>query len=233
MMFWILVGLMSLLALAFVLLPILKPGMGRKPLLIAALVIGVPLAAVVGYQKLGSPTAATTPEAMPAMPPAMQGGAMPPGHPDQKVMNMDLGQLADKLAEKLKANPDNPEGWALLARTYVETKRYKESLPAFEKATSLIPKDPHLLTDYADALAMSNGGFDKKSEALIDQALALDPNHLKALMLRATVDFNRKDYAKAIASWEKVLKIPGLDAERTKQATGSIAEARHMMSAGK
>lgn len=232
MMFWILVGLMSVLALAFVLLPIIKPGMGRKPLLIVALAVGVPLAAVVGYQKLGTPTAATTP-AMPTMPPATQAGAMPAGHPDQKVMNMDLGQLADRLAAKLKANPDNADGWALLARTYVQVKRYKESLPAFEKATALIPKDPHLLADYADALAMSSGGFDKKSEALIDQALMLDPNHVKALMLKATVDFNRKNYAQAIQSWEKLLKVPDLDAERTKQATGSIAEARYQMAAGK
>jgi len=232
MMFWILVGLMSVLALAFVLLPIIKPGMGRKPLLIVGLAVGVPLAAVVGYQKLGTPTAATTP-AMPSMPPAMQGAGMPAGHPDQKVMNMDLGQLADKLADKLKANPDNADGWALLARTYVEIKRYKESLPAFEKATALLPKDAHLLADYADALAMSNGKFDKKAEGLVDQALALDPNHVKALMLRATLDFNRKDYAKAIQSWERLLKIPGLDAERTKQATGSIAEAKRMMNGGK
>lgn len=230
MMFWILVAVMSALALAFVLLPIIKPGVGRKPLLIIALVVGVPLAAVVGYQKLGTPTAATAP-AMP-MPP-MQAGAMPGGHPDKKVMNMDLGQLADRLAAKLKSNPDNPEGWALLARTYVEVKRYKESIPAFEKASTLIPKDPQLLADYADALAMSHGGFDKQSEALVDQALAIDPGHVKALMLKATVSFNRKDYQAAIKAWEKILTTPGLDAERTKQARGSIDEARRLMSAGK
>ncbi len=229
--FWILVGLMSVLALAFVLMPVIKPGVGRKPLLIAGLVLGVPLLAVLGYQKLGTPTAATQPP-MPPMPP--MAGNMPEGHPKPDVMNMDLGKLADRLAEKLKANPDNAEGWALLARTYVEVKRYKDALPAFQKASTLLPKDPHLLADYADALAMSDGGkFDKETESLIDQALALDPNHVKALMLRATMAFNRKDYPKAIESWEKILKVPGLDAERTKEATGSIAEAKRLMSAGK
>jgi len=63
--FWILVGLMSVLALAFVLVPIVKPGIGRKPLLIAALVLGLPLAAWLGTRKLGTPTAATAPTAMP------------------------------------------------------------------------------------------------------------------------------------------------------------------------
>lgn len=224
--FWILVGLMTVLALAFVLLPIVKPGAGRKPLLIIGLAIGVPLLALLGYQKLGTPTAAT----QPVMP--MPAGAMPGAHPSA-AMNMDLGQLADKLAEKLKANPDNAEGWALLARTYVATRRYKDALPAFEKASSMLPKDPQLLADYADALAMNNGGFDKKSEGLVDQALVLDPNHVKALMLKATAAFNRKDYPKAIECWEKLMKIPGLDPERTKEATGSIAEARRMMSVAK
>jgi cytochrome c-type biogenesis protein CcmH len=221
---------MSVLALAFVLVPIVKPGIGRKPLLIAGLAIGVPLIAVLAYQKLGTPTAATQP-AMPMPPPA---GAMPPGHPANAMMNMDLGQLADKLAEKLKANPENADGWALLARTYVQVKRYKEAVPAFEKAAALLPKDPHLMADYADALAMNSGGkFDAKSEALVDKALALDPAHVKALMLKATMEFNRKNYSKAIESWEKILTVPGLDAESTKEARGSIEEARRMINAGK
>jgi len=80
---------------------------------------------------------------------------------------------------------------------------------------------------------MTTGGFDKKSESLVDQALAVDPNHVKALMLKATINFNRKDYQQAIANWEKLLAVPGLDAERTKEARGSIEEARRMMSAGK
>ena len=230
--FWILAGVMSVLALAFVLVPIVKPGMGRKPLLIGGLAVVIPLAAVLAYQQLGTP-AAVTQMPMPPMPP-MPSGVMPPGHPDKAVMNMDLGQLADKLAEKLKNQPDNADGWALLARTYVELKRHKESLPAFERAAALLPRDPHLLADYADALAMSSGGkFDKKSEELVAQALKLDPLNVKALMLKATVAFNGKDYSTAIAAWEKILTVPGLDAETTKQSKGSIEEAKRLMAAGK
>lgn len=230
--FWIVAGVMSVLALAFVLVPIVKPGMGRKPLLIGGLAVVIPLVAVLIYQKLGTPDA----EKQLSMPvPPMPSGAMPPGHPaDKAMMNMDLGQLADKLAEKLKTQPDNADGWALLARTYVEVKRHKESLPAFEKAAALLPRDPHLLADYADALAMSNGGkFDKKSQELVEQALKLDPLNVKALMLKATVAFNGKDYPTAIAAWEKILTVPGLDAETTKQSKGSIEEAQRLMASSK
>ena len=230
MMFWILVGLMSLFALAFVVVPIVRPGTKRVPLLIIGLVICLPIAAVLVYQNLGTPTAATQPAMqMPPMP-----AGMPEGHPAANAMNMDLGKLADKLAEKLKANPENAEGWALLARTYVELKRHKESLPAFEKACAMTPKDPNLLADYADALAVSNSNqLDKKAEDLVDQALAINPVLPKALMLKATIEFNRKNYQQAIANWEKLLTVSGLDAETTKEARGSIEEARRMIGAEK
>jgi len=55
-------------------------------------------------------------------------------------MNMDLSKLADRLAEKLKDNPNNADGWALLARTYVELKRHKDAVPAFEKASAQSPR---------------------------------------------------------------------------------------------
>ncbi|MDP3677837.1 MAG: hypothetical protein Q8R23_01945, partial [Methylotenera sp.] len=100
MMFWILVGLMSLLALAFVLIPIVKPGVGRKPLLIITLVIAVPLVAVLTYQQLGMPTATTQSVLLSTQ------AAMPEGHPDTNIMNMDFAKMADGLAQKLKVNPD-------------------------------------------------------------------------------------------------------------------------------
>lgn len=230
--FWIIAGGMSLLAAVFIVLPLVTTVNQRKIWLSTGIVLVVPVAAVMIYLAIGSPDAATHPE-LPS-PPPMQTGEMPAGHPPNPMMNMDLGQLADKLAEKLKASPDNADGWALLARTYVETKRFKEALPAFEKATSLLPKDPHLLADYADAITMNNGGqFDERAEALISKALAIDPKHIKALMLRATLEFSRKHYAKAIEIWEKILAMPDLDAETRKLASSSIEEARNMAKSGK
>ncbi|MCX7628099.1 MAG: tetratricopeptide repeat protein [Methylophilaceae bacterium] len=225
--FWILAVVLVLLALAFIVVPMIRPGLGRTPGLIALLAAGVPVVAMLAYRQLGTPEVATQPS--PAMP-SMQSGALPPGHPVLDVMDMDLGQLAERLARKLEANPHNAEGWALLARTYVELKRYPEALPAFEKAVERLPGDAHLLADYADALAMSQGGrFDPKSEALVERALALEPMHVKALSLKAMAAFHRKDYPAAIASWEQVLRMPGLDAETTQQATIGITMTRQLI----
>jgi cytochrome c-type biogenesis protein CcmH len=229
--FWIIAGVMVFLAMALLLVPLIKSKGTAialpKPWLIGVLVVAVPALAILTYKLLGNPQAIEHPSA----PPSMQ---MPAGHPSADVMNMDLSQLAEKLAMKLKNQPDNADGWALLARTYVQLKRHADAVAAFEKSASLLPKDPHLMADYADALAMSQGGkFDEKSEGLVDKALALDPAHAKALMLKATIEFNRKNYPAAIKHWEKLLSVQGLDAETTKQAQGSIEESRRLMAAGK
>jgi len=226
--FWLLAAFLSLVALAFVLLPILKPKLGNKKVIVFAVVVGIPLIAVLAYQKIGHPDIAVQPSL--ASMPAAPSSSMPPGHPSANAMNMDLSQLAAKLAEKLEKNPDHPDGWALLARTYVELKRHKDALPAFEKALSVMDKDPDLLADYADAIAMTNNGvFDQKSIVLVDKALAVNPHHVKSLMLKATIAFNHKEYKVAIESWEKILKTPDLDPETSKQASGSIEEAKRMM----
>lgn len=229
--FWIIVGAMTLLAMALLLAPLLKSKGSAltllQPWLVGLLVVALPVLAFLTYKMLGNPQAI---EHL-SSPPSTQ---MPAGHPPADLMNMDLSQLAGKLATKLKNQPDNADGWALLARTYVQLKRHTDAVAAFENAAPLLPKDPQLMADYADALAMSQGGkFDEKAESLVDKALALDPAHAKALMLKATIEFNRKNYPAAIKNWEKLLAVHGLDAETAKEAQGSIAESRRLISVGK
>ena len=57
--------------------------------------------------------------------------------------------------------------------------------------------------------------------------------HIKALMLKATIEFDRKNYQQAITIMEKLLTVPGLDAGITKGVRESIEEARRMIDTGK
>ncbi len=57
--------------------------------------------------------------------------------------------------------------------------------------------------DYADALAsMAGGRLAGEPEALVRKALALDPDHPKALWLQASADEETGRYADAVASWQ-------------------------------
>jgi len=228
MLFWSIAAAMALLALAFLLVPVLRPraeagftASKPRPWLALALALVLPLAAFLIYQQQGSPLAI-----LHAGMPQMQAGA------DHPTDNREINQIADQLAAKLEAKPDNAEGWILLAHTYVALKRPADALAALEKATARLPDNPDLLADYADVLAISNDSkLEGKPEALIDKALALNPLHAKALALKGTLEFDRQNYAAAIAAWEKMLTAPELDAELATTMRANIEEARRLLSA--
>ncbi len=119
-----------------------------------------------------------------------------------------MNAMLNKLAERLKQNPNDADGWAMLARSYAVTGQHAQAVPAFEKAVALRKSDATLLADYADALAVTQQkNLEGKPSELIQEALTLDPENVKALSLAGTAAFNRKDYPKALMHWEKLLKI--------------------------
>ncbi len=187
----------------------------------------VPILAGLIYWKAGNPDAVSVSTPETAMPP--MGATQPMG--DGHEMG-DLSAMAQRLAVKLEKTPENADGWALLAHSYVELKQHKDAVGAFEKAVNLIPNDPQLLADYADALAVTNNGnFDAKTSELVEKALKLDPNHPKALLLAGTIAFKQADYAKAIGVWERLQPlISKEDTALMQDVANNIAEAKSLSS---
>jgi cytochrome c-type biogenesis protein CcmH len=142
-----------------------------------------------------------------------------------------LDALSERLKRRLEQSPDDGVGWALLARSYVEIGRHADAVPIYEKAMKLIPDDPQMLVDYADALGMLHGRkLAGKPEQLIQQALKIDPNHVKALMLAGTVAFDRKEFGLAAQYWERASINLSADAEGAfrQELLSSIAEAKEL-----
>ncbi len=137
--------------------------------------------------------------------------------------------IVEKLAARMRANPEDPEGWKILARSYAALGRFKEASEAYANATARSPGDAQLFADYADALAMAQGrSLEGEPEKLIARALAVDPRNVKALALAGTVAFSRKDYAKAEEYWERILAVVPPDSEFARGARANIAEARSL-----
>ncbi|OAI49509.1 hypothetical protein AYO43_10595 [Nitrospira sp. SCGC AG-212-E16] len=67
---------------------------------------------------------------------------------------------------------------------------------------------------------------------LIQQALKIDPNHVKALMLAGTVAFDRKDFGQAAKYWERASANLPADAEGElrQELRSSVAEAQRLAS---
>jgi len=145
---------------------------------------------------------------------------------------MTMGQIegmVGKLAERLKAQPDDAEGWLMLGRSYAVLSRFGEAIPAYRKVLTLQPKNAQAMADLADALAMSqNRSFAGEPTKLISAALAAEPDNLKALTLAGTLAFEGKDYTGALRLWERVVKVGQPDSDLVRQVQENIAEARQL-----
>ena len=180
-----------------------------------AVAVAVPLVAGLLYWKLGSPDA-FSPIATP-MDSAHQLG------PEQ------VNQMVEQLTARLQKEPDNVEGWLILARTQYTMRNFTQAAAAYEKLVALAPDEPELLADYADALAMSrNRDLSGKPTELINQALKLDPTQWKALAMAGTAAFDRKDYKAAVDYWERLRASQPPDSPIAQTIVASINEARQL-----
>lgn len=151
----------------------------------------------------------------------------------QKTNNDQVEQMVNKLAARLKANPDNPKGWAMLARSYKVMGRFDEAEAAFVKAGELVNTEPDLLVDYADLLAVrANNNIEGKPLELVNKALALNPQHPMGLMMSGVAAYRRADFKMAVGQWEKLLTLLEPGSPDAQQVESDIADARDKAGVG-
>lgn len=154
--------------------------------------------------------------------------------PSEANSGGDLNAMAARLAEKLKKNPGNGDGWVLLARTYTELRRPKETAEAYAKAAPLVKLDATMLADWADAHVMANGRkWDDEARKIVRRALDADPKHAKALALAGSEAFERAAYKEAIGYWKRMQAVAPAGSMDAKLAEANIQEAEAMLSGKK
>jgi cytochrome c-type biogenesis protein CcmH len=115
---------------------------------VALAAIGILAVAGVLYYKMSSRG-----EAVPGMPahPAASDAPASAGNTVPKSAVPSIETAAEGLAQRLKAKDGSADEWALLARSYVQMRRYPEAVDAFAKALQKAPGDQALLTEQAAA----------------------------------------------------------------------------------
>lgn len=198
---------------------------GARPsrALVSALAAGVVALALAGYAWKGSPEW-LGPGASERV--AAAAAASGEGHAIGKEEFLGMIQ---KLADRLKEQPDNAEGWAMLGRSYTVVGQYADALKAYERAVALRPDDAQVLADYADSMAVNNN-MTLAGEPMkwVRKALQADPNNLKALALAGTDAFIRKDYAGAVKYWQHLVDIGPPDSEYVREMAAGLKEAREL-----
>lgn len=173
-----------------------------------AIAILLPLIAVAMYALLGNPAAVLPMEAQ------------------AQRATADMEQLTAKLAKKLEQNPDNPEGWAMLARSYKSLGRWDDAERAFTRIGPSLNGSAELLAELAEMLVQKNQGFDARSRGLIQQALRVEPDNMLALFMGGGEAFEGGRYAEAAARWERLLPQLEPGSEDARMVELSIAKAR-------
>lgn len=189
--------------------------------LLGGLTVFVLVLAGVGYAWYGTPAAlrGRVPQAA-AEAPAGRDGQME-----------QIAAMLGKLEDRLKAQPEDAEGWSMLGRSYSVLGRYPEAVEAFKRVVALRPNDPptlaQALADQADATAMAAGRkLAGEPEQLIERALRADPKNLKALALAGTIAFDQQDFARAARLWQDAVAAAEPGSELARNLQGGIAEAQ-------
>lgn len=178
-------------------------------IVLGSILLALPLGAIGLYNLLGA-----GPSAFQA---AGEGGGA--------AANADMPELVANLAQRLRENPDNGEGWALLGRSYLFLEQPDEAARAFAKAHALLGDEPDLLVDYANALAMQTGGDLRGPAAtLLGKALDRSPDNPRALWLGGLAAAQQGDDERAGAYWRRLLQQLDPEGEDAANVRARLAE---------
>ena len=124
--------------------------------------------------------------------------------------------MVARLAERLKTEPDDFDGWMQLARSYTVMKATDKAEAAFRQALRLRPDDVNALMQLASGIIeASNRNKPLPAEAveMFERVLKTAPENMDALYFSGLAAAQRKQFGPARAHWGKLLKLLPPDSE--------------------
>jgi len=176
-----------------------------------ALTAALPLGALAIYVPLGRPD-------LPAQPIAARS--------DRPQIPAEVLKAAASLARTLEENPDDLQGWTLLAATYAAMGRHADSADAYRRAMGLSQGDPELVSAYAEQLVAGAGGrVEDAARQAFEAALTADPANMRARFYLGLAHRQAGDLQGALAQWAALLKESPANAPWVPRVTSLAREA--------
>jgi cytochrome c-type biogenesis protein CcmH len=184
-----------------------------RPVLAALLGLATLTVAAVLYALMGSPGVPDRPYAERAAERAVAKHRMP----------TDLNKAVADLEAKLKAHPDNLDGWILLGRTEAMRQHWEKSAAAMRHAMLLVPKRPDIATAYGEMQIMADGGLvtPQARDALL-AALKEEPKDLRALWYLGLEAVQQRKVGAARDYWQKLLALLPADGDERKSVAAAL-----------
>ena len=175
---------------------------GRRSLAVMTvlLCVAIPVGAFLLYDELGARQAVAQFRDMQQM----RGG---------EVTRQDVESMVEGLRQRLENEPDNPQGWAMLARSYMQLERHDAAARAYRGLAKALERSGEggaasAWGLRAQALFVSNDGeITSEVEAAIDRARERNPDEINALSIMGIKAFRDGDFRQAVEHWERILEV--------------------------
>jgi cytochrome c-type biogenesis protein CcmH len=160
-----------------------------------------PVAALALYLSMGSPL-------LPGQPLSARIDVEAPDKLDPQIVDM-----VNRLAERLKSEPDNLQGWVLMARSYGTMNRVQDALAAWRRVMALSPGNPEYAGPYGEtAVQAANGTVTPEARAAFDLVLKADPGDPRALFFVGLQRAQEGAPREALQIWTDVIAAAPADA---------------------
>lgn len=181
--------LLALLAVAIVVVPLLRHADSRAPAAATLAALAIPLAAWLLYGWVSNY-------------PWRSGPPAPAG-----MAGISAQQLLD-LQQQAKVTPDDAGAWARLGEAYLSLERFAEAREAYRHAMTARPDDDALKLAFAEAAILEDpAALRAEPGALIDEILARDPRNAKALWYGGIAALGRGDVEATRERWGRLLEL--------------------------
>lgn len=158
-------------------------------------IVCVPAIATAMYFNIGNPNLADQP--LQARLQAQQENGT-----DNKILD-----LVERVETHLSSNPDDADGWEVVAPVYQRLGRHDDSVRAFESLVRLRGESEERLSNLAEAIVLSQEGvITQRAETLFKRASALDETAVRPRFFLALGLNQESKFRDAISAWETLLE---------------------------
>jgi cytochrome c-type biogenesis protein CcmH len=178
--------------------------------LVIGLAVALPLTALSFYLIYGSPRLPDQPLAARLQDPAS---------------DKNLEVLVARVEARLRAHPEEGEGWEVIAPVYMGWGRFSDAAEAYRHAIRLLGESGGRLANYGQALVLANNGVvTEDARKALERAVELDPKLIEPRLVLIIAKEQDGQLAAAIADWRTMLATAPADAPWRKLVEKRLAD---------
>ena len=191
--------------------PVARPNPTARRAVALAALLGMPLLSLSLYLAIGAP-------AVPGAPLAARLN-QPPG---AQAVDVALAQVEELLARQ----PENGDGWDVIAPVYLRVGRASEAVIAYRNAIRLLGTSAERQAGLGNAIVLAEGGVvTTEARQAFEAASALDPTAPMPQFALALAAEQEGDFAGAATRWQALLSQAAADAPWRQTVEEALARA--------